>query len=57
MHIHAPASGDALIVIVIVIVILIFSRSSPDTAERDLGAGRTQAAWSGTSGRRPRERR
>ena len=31
-------------------LILIFLRNSPDTTNRDLGAGRTQVAWSGPSG-------
>ena len=33
------------------LLILIFKRDSPDTTNRDLGAGRTQAMRSGSSGR------
>ena len=63
-HAHAERRNDQILILTnpereveAGLLILISHRESPDTAERDLGAGRAQASWSGTSGRMPRERR
>jgi hypothetical protein len=53
MHTHAERGHDQVGTVMgaqLLPLILIFHREGPDTAKRDLGAGRTQTTRSGPSG-------